>query len=159
MTTRLEQLYTMACRPGGVSQEDAVKALGWMRLDVAKCLTNLEAHKRYRVVVVRIPGLQKRVFGSADHAAAYQAAAGAQAALAPVAEAGPAKRPRPPDKGMDRKVSRQVAPDAKGYPGFDARYQVAPGARVFGAGFSAVGIGRDVTTGKPWQDKAQGAHG
>jgi hypothetical protein len=37
-------------------------------------------------------------------------------------------------------------------PGFthDPRYQVAPGERVFGAGFAAVGIGRDITTGRPW---------
>lgn len=39
-------------------------------------------------------------------------------------------------------------------PGFthDPRYQVAPGERVFGAGFAAVGIGRDITTGQPWED-------
>jgi hypothetical protein len=37
-------------------------------------------------------------------------------------------------------------------PGYthDPRYQVPPGARPFGAGFSAVGIGRDVTTGNGW---------
>lgn len=33
---------------------------------------------------------------------------------------------------------------------YDKRYQVDPHDRVFGAGFAAVGIGRDVGTGRPW---------
>lgn len=36
----------------------------------------------------------------------------------------------------------------------DPRYQVLPGERVFGAGFSAVGIGRDVETGRGWGEGA-----
>lgn len=32
----------------------------------------------------------------------------------------------------------------------DVRYQLPPDARPFGAGFAAVGIGRDVQTGKEW---------
>ena len=32
----------------------------------------------------------------------------------------------------------------------DQRYQVPPGAQVYGAGFAAVGIGRDVITGRAW---------
>lgn len=40
-------------------------------------------------------------------------------------------------------------------PAYDARYQVDPSARPFGAGFSAAGIGRDPTTGKAWADAAQ----
>jgi hypothetical protein len=32
----------------------------------------------------------------------------------------------------------------------DPRYQVEPGAKVYGAGFAAVGPGRDVDTGKGW---------
>lgn len=32
----------------------------------------------------------------------------------------------------------------------DPRYQVAPGDRPFGAGFAAVGVGRNVETGKAW---------
>jgi DNA-binding MarR family transcriptional regulator len=35
-------------------------------------------------------------------------------------------------------------------PAVDHRYQVAPGDRPFGAGFSACGIGRDVATGRAW---------
>jgi hypothetical protein len=34
--------------------------------------------------------------------------------------------------------------------GYDPRYQIAPGARVHGAGFASVGIGRDVDTGRGW---------
>jgi hypothetical protein len=33
----------------------------------------------------------------------------------------------------------------------DPRYHVEPGAKVYGAGFAAVGPGRDVDTGKGWQ--------
>jgi NAD(P)-dependent dehydrogenase (short-subunit alcohol dehydrogenase family) len=40
----------------------------------------------------------------------------------------------------------QVCPS----PSYDARYQLPPGAQVYGAGFAAAGIGRDVTTGKAW---------
>jgi hypothetical protein len=40
----------------------------------------------------------------------------------------------------------QVCPS----PDHDARYQLPPGARVYGAGFAAAGVGRDATTGKPW---------
>ena len=40
-------------------------------------------------------------------------------------------------------------------PAYDARYQVDPSARPFGAGFAAAGIGRDPTTGKAWADAAQ----
>lgn len=32
----------------------------------------------------------------------------------------------------------------------DPRHQCAPGEQPFGAGFSAVGIGRDLNTGRPW---------
>jgi|GEM_PF-2602666 len=42
------------------------------------------------------------------------------------------------------KVTRCAAPR------YDARYQVDPRAMPYGAGFSAVGLGRDVTTGKGW---------
>jgi hypothetical protein len=34
--------------------------------------------------------------------------------------------------------------------GYDPRYQIKPGTRTFGCGFGAVGIGKDVDTGKPW---------
>ena len=34
--------------------------------------------------------------------------------------------------------------------GYDPRYQVAPGEKVFGAGFAAVGFGRDINTGRGW---------
>jgi hypothetical protein len=33
---------------------------------------------------------------------------------------------------------------------YDPRYQCAPGARPFGAGFAAAGVGRDVVTGAAW---------
>lgn len=33
----------------------------------------------------------------------------------------------------------------------DPRYQCAPGEQPYGAGFAAVGIGRDVTTGRAWR--------
>jgi hypothetical protein len=36
---------------------------------------------------------------------------------------------------------------------YDPRYQFAPGEKTFGAGFAAVGLGRDVDTGKPWGKK------
>lgn len=36
-------------------------------------------------------------------------------------------------------------------PKFDARFQVDPDAHHYGAGFSHVGIGRDVQTGKAWR--------
>lgn len=37
-------------------------------------------------------------------------------------------------------------------PAYNARYQVDPSARPLGAGFSAAGIGRDITTGTSWAD-------
>lgn len=39
-------------------------------------------------------------------------------------------------------------------PRHDPRYQCAPGERPHGAGFAAAGIGRDVTTGQPWAQRA-----
>lgn len=33
---------------------------------------------------------------------------------------------------------------------FDPRYQCAPGEAPFGAGFSHVGLGRDIRTGQEW---------
>ena len=39
-----------------------------------------------------------------------------------------------------------VAPPVR----YDARYQVDPGAKHYGAGFAAAGLGRDVTTGRSW---------
>lgn len=47
---------------------------------------------------------------------------------------------------VPKTVKVQVCPAA----GFDSRYQVDPASRPFGAGFSAVGIGRDIETGRPW---------
>lgn len=32
----------------------------------------------------------------------------------------------------------------------DPRYEVAPGAQVFGAGFAALPMGYDINTGRPW---------
>jgi hypothetical protein len=32
----------------------------------------------------------------------------------------------------------------------DLRYQVPPGAQVYGCGFAAIGIGRDINTGRAW---------
>ena len=39
-------------------------------------------------------------------------------------------------------------------PTHDARYQCAPGEQPYGAGFAAVGVGRDVDTGRTWGDRA-----
>lgn len=36
----------------------------------------------------------------------------------------------------------------------DDRYQCAPGARPYGAGFAAAGVGRDVVTGRAWGQQA-----
>jgi hypothetical protein len=49
-------------------------------------------------------------------------------------------------------VGLETAPlrRAKGYT-HDPRFQCAPGEQPFGAGFSAVGIGRDVDTGRAWR--------
>lgn len=43
------------------------------------------------------------------------------------------------------KVTRSTAP------AYDTRYQVDPQSRPWGAGFAAVGVGRDVTTGREWR--------
>lgn len=57
-------------------------------------------------------------------------------------------KPRPAHDGpvdySRAKVTRAEAPR------YDVRYQVAPGAKHYGAGFAAVGLGRDVTTGRGW---------
>lgn len=42
------------------------------------------------------------------------------------------------------KITRAEAPR------YDVRYQVDPAARPYGAGFAAIGPGRDVTTGQAW---------
>lgn len=51
-------------------------------------------------------------------------------------------------------TSAEIRPAAKiticPSPKFDSRFQVDPDVQHAGAGFSAVGIGRDVATGKPW---------
>ena len=62
---------------------------------------------------------------------------------------GPKKRKRCPDGPVviPKGLKVQVLPCAQ----YDHRYQSAPGARVFGAGFSAVGIGHDITTGRPFK--------
>lgn len=52
----------------------------------------------------------------------------------------------PPGKHAPLKVDKITCTAAT----HDDRYQVAPGAKPFGAGFVAAGPGIDVTTGKPW---------
>lgn len=68
-------------------------------------------------------------------------------------------RPAPPGFKSTRPPASKVkhAPGPVGYikclsATHDPRYQCAPGEVVFGAGFSAVGIGRSVTTGQPWPE-------
>ena len=39
-------------------------------------------------------------------------------------------------------------------PTYDSRFQCAPGQTVYGCGFSVVGIGRDVDTGRGWGQEA-----
>jgi hypothetical protein len=150
MTTMLDQLYQLACRPGGVAQEEILQELGWTRQRAAQYLYMLEKHARYKVVVVRQRSREKRMFSNAADAQAWRNANPEHHVLARPKAVVKEKHPRPFQEPKERKVSRQVAPDAKGYPGFDARYQLPPDAKVFGAGFSEVGIGRDVTTGRPW---------
>lgn len=47
-------------------------------------------------------------------------------------------------------VPVQILPSAT----HDDRYQCAPGARPYGAGFAAAGVGRDVVTGRAWGQQA-----
>ena len=43
-----------------------------------------------------------------------------------------------------------LVPQRAAAPTHDTRYQCAPGEQPYGAGFAAVGIGRDVDTGRTW---------
>ena len=72
------------------------------------------------------------------------------AGVAPPVTIKPA-RPAPAEPVIPPTVKVTVCPS----PAYDARYQVDPSARPFGAGFAAAGIGRDPTTGKAWADAAQ----
>jgi hypothetical protein len=47
-------------------------------------------------------------------------------------------------------VPAHVVPSVGRAAGYDPRYQVNPADRPFGAGFSAVGVGRDVQNGEAW---------
>ena len=93
----------------------------------------------------------QRVFADREALAAWQAAPLAEAKrmdrtrlqrkAAPVRPLLPAARP-----AWAGEVKRTVCPS---HP-FDARFQVDPASRPFGAGFAAAGVGRDVLTGKAW---------
>lgn len=61
----------------------------------------------------------------------------------------PGSRRRPPPDGpviVPKGLKVQHGPGLT----YDARFQCAPGAKVYGAGFAAVGPGRDLLTGKAW---------
>jgi hypothetical protein len=67
------------------------------------------------------------------------------AGVAPPVTIKPA-RPAPAEPVIPPTVKVTVCPSPAPY----GRYQVDPSARPFGAGFSAAGIGRDLTTGQAW---------
>ncbi|MGL4573944.1 MAG: hypothetical protein ACRCV9_04055 [Burkholderiaceae bacterium] len=61
-----------------------------------------------------------------------------------------AKKLGPAKKKSKREPIVHVLPSVR----HDPRYQCAEGERVYGAGFAAVGVGRNVETGRPWSDES-----
>jgi hypothetical protein len=63
----------------------------------------------------------------------------------------PVHVPRPASRiDQPAVIPAGLAPQRAAALTYDPRYQCAPGEQPFGAGFAAVGIGRDVDTGRTW---------
>lgn len=72
-------------------------------------------------------------------------------AIAPAPEKpAPKKSPRVAYANQTAVIPRGLKPTICPSPTHDARFQVGPGERPFGAGFAVVGFGRDITTGQAW---------
>lgn len=57
--------------------------------------------------------------------------------------------PKKPRHTVSNPKNVQPVQCEKSYPGYDKRFHAEPGS--YGAGFAAVGIGRDVDTGEVWK--------
>lgn len=149
MTTKMDKAFELASRPEGVAQHDLLKLLPWTRQQASNTLWFLEKHPKYKVFVVRNQAREKRVFAKEADADAWRARHPSNHTIGtwPVTSKAKHTRPFSPTACGPARV---VPTKGVGYLGYDARFQVAPGERVHGAGFAAVGIGRDVTTGRPW---------
>lgn len=151
---RCQRIVALCERPGGASAREAAQAVLIDPKSASAYLSQLVAGRRVQRVV--LPGTATRYFVHQQHADAYRQA------------------PRPPKvnwalnlPGTPKHLHQQVREQAllrmpprpagdapavtegRGYT-HDPRYQVGPDEPVFGAGFAAVGIGRDVRTGRPW---------
>ncbi len=144
--TRIEALYQLARRPGGVDSTEAAQRLRMTAQQASQMILNLARHRQLKVRVAELPGVRRRLFGTQAEADAWLAVNKPYVPLSKRRASGEDKR-GPRKAGAGAGASK---PTARAYPGVDLRYQVLPGQRVYGAGFAAAGVGIDITTGRPW---------
>ena len=161
----------LAKRPWGVSNSEAQEAAGKGPEYVSGCIGRLTQH--CRLVQAKSPGNRDRWFIFPEHAAEWLLTAPPPKPPKPKPEPRPKAAPKPPKiKVIKARPSMPAtvyivprpfqgptlipATVIKSYglaSGFDPRYQCSPGEQAFGAGFAAVGIGRDVDTGTEWAQR------
>ena len=141
--SKTERIKSLASRSEGASSIDVQEACRVNAANAHSHLTRLtQTGKLFRACQ---PGLRIRWFTNPARADAYGKFKPAPRAVipAPVIIA--------PVKLRGRAITPKTAVRSRGLSaGFDPRYQCDPASSPFGAGFAAVGVGRDVDTGRPW---------
>jgi hypothetical protein len=167
--TILARLQRLASGPQGATNAQVAQAFDWAAEEAGSRLSTQV--RRGKLIRVRVMGHKVRYFSNPDHAEAFGVAT---VPLEPKPKRVPKRRaekvaemlepaghwpmhlpgtpkavqvPDGPVVVITAAVKRTEGPRWT----HDPRYQVGPGERPFGAGFAAVGIGRNVENGKAWE--------
>lgn len=152
---RTTLVLELADRPEGVTFRQATTACGVEAPEIISGRMGRLVNAGYLWRVKRHRAT--RFFSSPDAASDWNKAnpqTSVEKAL-PAGQRGTPKHLARAPAGKPKPEGETITPDGIKYtvrnaPTFDARYQIDPAAHHFGAGFSHVGVGRDVQTGRPW---------
>lgn len=147
MAERSLRIIEMAAGPDGVDRARVEASFGISDKTASAMLSELARRGHlHRGRVARLPLRFFADAAAARHWEAKQASPSWQLNLARTNNITP-KRPAPAPVPAPTERTKVTVGIACGH---DPRYQCSPDERPFGAGFAAVGIGRDVRTGMGW---------
>lgn len=142
------RLLDLAALPGGLTAVGAVPALQALGLtaNTSTASARLDALARHgHLVRAAAAGQRNRYFRTDEAATTWLAQFGP-----PALETHECRGLVPRSDNGEVIVPDTVKITRVSAPAFNARFQVDPQSRPFGAGFAAAGLGRDVTTGEAW---------
>jgi hypothetical protein len=141
------ELIELADSPTGTTSSEASAALGAPINHVSAAFSRMI--KRGHVVRAHVTGHPIRWFTTQDAADSWKRATPSRVALDSRKQPKPVIDVKP--LSTVTKIVRGVKVTKQSAPAYDHRFHVDPKAKIYGAGFSAAGIGVDVQTGQAWE--------